>query len=125
MKLTRLHEEFMDKARQPMTFGRLPVLPKEPDVPVIVVDRWKKVASPTRLRKTFKFRTQEMRNEFVKELLQHEIETQHNATITIEEGEVTLDIRTKDIDQITELDKEYARWSDELYKDVVYSRSHE
>lgn len=125
MKLTQLHEEFMDKARQPMSFGRLPVLPKESDVPVLAAERWKKVASPTRLRKTFRFLSQEMRNEFVKELFQYESETQHNATITIEEGEVTLDVRTKDVDQITELDKEYARAADELYRDVVYSTTHD
>lgn len=125
MKLSRLHEEFIDAARRPMSFGRLPVLPKGVDVPVLAVERWKKVESPTRLRKTFKFRTQEMRNTFVRELLQYETETQHNAMITVDEGEVTLDIRTKDIDQITELDKEYARAADELFKDVVYSTTHE
>lgn len=108
-----------------MTFGRLPVLPKESDVPVIAVDKWKKVESPTRLHKTYRFMSQDMRNEFVRELFDYEDETHHNATITVGEGEVTLDVRTKDIDQVTELDKEYAKWADELYKDVVYSRSHE
>ena len=120
MKLTRLHEDFLEKARQPMTFGRLPVSPQTSEVPVIPVDKWKKVESPTRLRKTFKFMSQEDRNEFVRELLTYEDDTQHNATITVDEGEVTLDVRTKDVDQITELDKEYAKHADALYRDVVY-----
>jgi len=123
MKLSRLHENFIDRARQPMTFGALPVLPREKDVPVIAVNKWKKVESPTRLRKTFQFMNQELRNSFIKGLLKYEDKTHHNATITIEENEVTLDVRTKDVDQVTELDKEYARHADELYKDVVYSPS--
>ena len=121
MKLTRLHEEFLDKARRPMTFGKLPVLPQTAEVPVVAVNKWKKVTSPTRLHKTFRFMSQETRNEFVSGLFEYEIKTQHNAMITVAEGEVTLDVRTKDIDQVTELDKEYAKWADELYKDVVYS----
>lgn len=126
MKLSRLHEEFIDKARQPMMFGgKLPVLPKEADVPIVVTNKWRKVESPMRLRKTFQFMNQGMRNEFVKELLKYEDTTQHNAVITIDEGEVTLDVRTKDVDQITELDREYAKHADELYKDVVYSTSHD
>ena len=125
MKLSRLHEEFIDKARRPMTFGALPVLPREKDVPVIAVNKWKKVDSPLRLRKTYQFMTQELRNQFVLGLFEYETKTQHNATITVDEGEVTLDVRTKDVDQITELDKEYAKWADELYKDVVYSRPHD
>lgn len=126
MKLSHLHEEFIDKARQPMTFGgKLPVLPREADVPIIVTNKWKKVESPTRLRKTFQFMNQSMRNVFIKELLKYEDATQHNAIITVDEGQVTLDVRTKDVDQITELDKEYAKHADELYKDVVYSPSHD
>lgn len=126
MKLTNLHEEFISSARRPMSFGnKLPVMPRASDVPVIPVDKWVKVESPTRLRKTFRFMDQSARNDFVRGLLDHEDKTQHNATITVSEGEVTLDVRTKDLDQVTELDKEYARWADELYKDVVYSRPHD
>ena len=65
------------------------------------------------------------RSAFVAGLFEYEAKTQHNATITIDEGEVTLDVRTKDVDQITELDKEYAAWADELYRDVVYSSPHD
>lgn len=120
-QLQRLHEEFIDVARRPMVFNRMPIKPVEGDVAIIAVEKWKKVDSPSRLRKTFKFSKQEARNRFVKKLLAYEDETQHNAVITIDEGQVTLDVRTKDIDQITELDKEYARYADVLYKDTVYN----
>ena len=121
MKLSRLHEEFIDKARRPMSFGRLPISPLEGDVAIIPVEKWTKVDSPLRLRKTYKFLSSAARNQFVEGLFDYEDRTNHNAVITIDEGQVTLDIRTKDVDQITELDKEYAKFADVLFKDVVYS----
>jgi pterin-4a-carbinolamine dehydratase len=123
MKLTRLHEAFLESARRPASFGlRLPVVPRESDVPLIPTEKWKKVESPVRLRKTYRFIDQDSRNRFVMGLMEYETKTQHNATIIVTEGEVTVEVRTKDVDQVTELDKEYANWSDELYRDVVYSR---
>lgn len=123
MKLTRLHEDFLDKARRPMTFGSLPVMPKDADVPLIPVNKWSKADGT--LKKTYQFRLVSQRNDFVKQLLDHEVEVNHNAQILVEEEAVTVKLQTKDIKQITELDKEYAKWADELYKDVVYSRTHD
>ena len=122
MKLSRLHEEFIDAARRPMDFGRLPVMPRGRDVPVIVTDKWKK--SENSLIKTYKFISNELRNDFVRQLLIHEEKVGHNATMTIQHETVTLTLQTHDIEQVTELDKEYAKAADELYKDVVYSLSH-
>lgn len=121
MKLTNLHEAFIDKARRPMAFDRLPIQPLKGDTAIIPVDKWQKVESPTRLRKKFKFMDQEFRNSFVLGLFEYEKKTRHNAMITVDENEVILDIRTKDVDQITELDKEYAKYADVLFKDIVYS----
>lgn len=123
MKLSRLHEEFIDSARRPMDFGRLPVMPRGRDVPVIATDKWKK--SENSLIKTFKFLSNELRNDFIRQLLIHEEKVGHNATISIQNETVTLTLQTRDVQQITELDKEYAKHADELYKDVVYSLSHD
>jgi len=117
--LRRLHEEFLDKARRPMDFGRLPVMPRGRDVPVIATDKWKK--SENSLIKTYKFISNELRNDFVRQLLIHEENAGHHATMTIQYESVTLTLQTHNLEQITELDKEYARHADVLYKDVVYS----
>ncbi len=122
-QLRQLHEEFLDKARRHMDFGRLPVMPRGRDVPVIAIDKWKK--SDNSLIKTFKFISNELRNDFVRQLLIHEEKTCHCATLTIQYESVTLTLQTQDLDQVTELDKEYAKHADELYKDVVYSLSHD
>lgn len=123
MKLSQLHESFIEKARRPMTFGRLPIEPLENGAVIIPVDRWETVESPKRLRKAYKFVSNGMRNAFVEGLFDYEKNVGHNAKITVEEQKVTLDVFTKDIDQITELDKEYAQHADILFKDIVYSSS--
>lgn len=120
-KLHLLHEEFIDKARRPMMFGRLPVQPLPGNLAIVPVDKWVKSKDPVSMRKTFKFSSMDLRNRFVKKLLQYENETQHNAILTIEEDSVAINVYTKDIDQITDLDKEYAKFADLLYKDVIYS----
>lgn len=116
--LRALHEEFIDKARRPMSFGSLPVSPQEPEVPLIAVNKWTKVDGT--LLKKYYFRTKEMRNQFINDTLEHESEVGHHADITITEDSVSLRLQTKDIEQITELDKEFAKWADMAYKDICY-----
>ena len=123
MKISKLHEEFIEKARKPMSFGGLPVTPKEPQVPLVVSNKWEKKKNS--LRKTYLFRTEEQKVEFVKDLLDHEQEVGHHASITLQKDTVELFLQTKDIDVVTELDKEYAKYADELYKDIVYSSGHD
>ena len=120
-KLNHLHEEFIEKARRPMTFGRLPIKPIEGDIAIVAVDKWTTTSNPRSLKKSFRFMSIERRNAFVKKLLQYEAETLHNATMTIDESSVTVVLFTKDINTITELDKEYAKYADLLYKDIVYN----
>jgi len=121
MRVSSLHEVFIEKARRPMTFGRLPIKPVENDLAIIPVEKWVKVDSPPRLKKKFRFRSQKLRNEFVKEIFDIELEKNHNAAITIDEDFVVIELRTKDIDQITEIDKEFSKTIDVLFKDIVYT----
>lgn len=119
-KLTQLHEEFLDAARRPMSFDRLPVLPKGVDVPVIATNAW--IKKNNSLSKKFEFMSKDMRNKFVLELFEHEEDVGHHAKIHVSEDDVTVFLQTKDIEQITELDKEYAKYADLVYKDVVYQK---
>ena len=121
MKLLRLHEEFIDKARRPMSFGRLPIIPTKDDLAIIPVNKWEKKESPVRLQKTFLFRDVSLRNRFLQELLDHEQEVGHHAKITLDKESVVVELRTKDVNQVTELDKEYSRFADLAFKDVVYN----
>lgn len=105
-----------------MEFGRLPVMPRGRDAPVIATNKWVKIENS--LNKTYSFRLKEQKNDFVRQLLAHEEEVGHYAVINITRDDVALKLSTADVQKITELDKEYARWADELYKDIVYSLSY-
>src|SRR5579885_625440 len=116
-KLTQLHEEFIAAAHRPMSFGALPVRARQPEAPIIPMDRWQEADGA--LYKTYRFREPEWRDEFVIALLTYEREVQHNAQIRIDEGEISVRIQTKTAERVTELDKEYARYADCVFKDLV------
>ena len=51
----------------------------------------------------------------------YERQVKHNAKITIDENEVMIQLTTKDVNSVTELDKEYAKFSDVLFRDLAYN----
>ena len=117
-KLSQLHEEFIDNSRKPMSFGKLPVMPREADVPILPVDKW--INKDDSMVRNYRFMSDEIRNEFVMELLEREEMVGHHAKMTIDKENVTLILQTKDVQRVTELDKEYAKFADVTYKDVIH-----
>ena len=115
--LVDLHESFINKSREPFIKGTLPIKAKEDFLPIVAMNVWKK--SDSYYVKKFEFRTQSHRNEFVKQLFEYETDVGHNAKMVVNEGLVVLMLQTKDIERVTELDKEYAKYADAVYKDVV------
>jgi len=105
-----------------MTFGALPVVPHEVETPVFAVDRWREADGA--LYKTYRFRRMQDRNAFVSLLLTYEANCEHSADIHISEDAVSLKLQTKDLGKATELDKEYAKYADVLFRDLVYSSTH-
>jgi pterin-4a-carbinolamine dehydratase len=104
-----------------MQLGRLPVSAREAELPVIPMNRWRLEGSPSALTKTFGFMRKGDRNKMLEALFDHEDATQHHAVITIEEDTLKISLLTKNVEQVTELDKEYAKFADQAYKDVVYA----
>lgn len=101
-----------------MSFGSLPVSPKESDVPLMPTNKW--VRKDGALLKKYEFRTNEQRNDFVFAVLEHEGQVGHHADITISENSVRLVLQTKDVEEVTELDKEFSKWADVTFRDVCY-----
>jgi len=103
-----------------MQFGRLPINPKEIELPVVPMDRWilkdKKI-----LVKTYRFRRPIDRNTMLKTLLAYEENVQHHAIMSLREDSLTIELTTKDVEKVTEIDKEYAKFADQVFKDVVMS----
>ena len=119
MKLRQLHEAFIEKANRPMDFGGLPIRPREPEAPVLAMERWREVDGA--LYKTYKFRRLTDRNDFVMQLLAYETSTEHNAELRVDHDQVDVRVQTKDIGKVTELDREYARYADVLFRSLVYN----
>lgn len=108
----------MKMADRPMTFGKLPISAREPDAPLVAMNRWEKCDDGS-ITKTYTFKRKEDRNPFLYALLEYEEEVGHNANITVAGDSVNVRLITHDIDQVTELDKEYASYADTAYKDIV------
>ena len=120
--MQNLHEAFIEKAQRRMDFGDLPIKAREAEVPVLATERWKEVNGA--LYKTYKFRQLDDRDNFITSLLAYEQNVEHNAEITISGEQVSLKLQTKDIKKPTEIDKEYAKYADVLFRDIVYSSGH-
>lgn len=95
-------------------------------VPLRPTMRW--VSAPEgSLYKKFVFKSTEERNRFIVDILEYERVCGHSATMKIAEGCVMMSLITHDIGVVTELDKEFAREADVVYKDVTetYISSHD
>jgi pterin-4a-carbinolamine dehydratase len=94
------------------------------ELPIMPLNRWQ-LEDKRKLRKRYSFETISQRNHFMTQLLQYEGEKNHFADLAVTNEYVEVCIYTKNIEAITELDKEYAKFVDILYKDVMYVPEHE
>lgn len=98
-----------------------PIVPKtseELEPPLRPTMRWV-VAKGGSLFKRFEFKNIVERNRFVSEIMEYELETQHNAVLKVDGPAVLIAIQTKDLGALTEQDRDYANTADIIYKDVV------
>lgn len=93
----------------------------------IAKSEWETGRAPRCLKKTFKFSDSHTMAAFVHELLAHETETDHHGKLICEFPYVSVEVRTHDLDDVTELDQEYAHTCDQIYEDVKHygSNGHE
>lgn len=95
-------------------------LPVKPRATTWVVDKSKNC-----LQRTFEFDSHTRMCDFVRELLDYEMSTQHYGRILCEFPNVSIEVRTHDLDAVTELDKEYAKHCDMIFDDVIHFRQNE
>jgi len=91
------------------------------DVPVVpAVMTWKVVTDPERLMKRFEFSNRNELVDFLAEIFEFENETDHHGKITIDELHIDVEVYTKTVDCITELDLEYTKTLDQILEDVKH-----
>jgi len=90
--------------------SRLPVRTKEGN-------DWEKITGPNRYKKKFKFKSRERLSNFLNDVLVYEDEIQHHAEIMVRYKTITIVVWTHDLEDITEVDNDYVRMVNEIFRD--------
>ena len=106
-----LNESTQDKIQQSL-FGKLST---EFPVEIESKPKWETLENPPRLIRKFKLENPKQVIQFLFEIINYEIGVDHNGSILIEGQDVTVEVYTHTVDDITELDVEYA---EELGKNI-------
>ena len=124
MNLKDLMDNYLTEGETKASFNPLRrILPEvysvEETLPVSVEEaQWHVEQQPERLVRVFSFPQIELRNWFISEILEQESKTQHFGKIVIDGLSVSIEVHTHDIQKVTELDKEYASYCDDVFNDV-------
>ena len=114
-KLTSILKEYFDdnhhNQRTLIKEEKFPILPSICD--------WEVHDSPERFSKTYNLSDKTQVFNFIGEVLKYESQANHDGTIKIAGKKVTIEVYTHDLNRITELDQEYIREVDLIYKDVL------
>jgi len=98
-------------------FHTVPVKPQQKD-------DWEVVASPNRLNKTYEFESSETLKVFLNEMLDYQDSVFHHGKFIVDYLKVTAEVYTHDVDDVTEVDLEWSKMADDIYRDVKdYDRS--
>ena len=76
---------------------------------------WKQLENPNRLTRMFKFDVEEKMNAFIMDVLEHQSETGHHGRITIQSPSVKIDVWTHSLNDITEIDLEWAKSINDIF----------
>jgi pterin-4a-carbinolamine dehydratase len=112
MLLTEVMQDYFVDKRSTEQLG------KHADPPESRFVNWENVASPERLIKDFAFNSREALLQFVSDVITFEDKLGHHGKITIDSMNVRLEVYTHDIEQVTELDYEYAKYVDDIAMDI-------
>ena len=81
---------------------------------------WIVASNPERLLRKFGFDDPRQKKAFLVALLDYQEEIKHHALVIVDSAGVEVETYTHNVDAVTELDKELAKFCDELYEDVKY-----
>ena len=126
--LASLNEYFINRAHRSVIHN-VPLTAKvSRTVPILPTDRWQAAKSQDNhgsLTKSFKFQNYEFRDRFVLGIIDYENHYEHRARVTFDDLDVTVTVVTRHVNIATELDTDYTKFCDTLYRDVVYNETHE
>lgn len=115
-KLIALNEDLVQQASKNTVRPAVPVHAQKPKLPVRPVQQWTKTESY--MEKTFEFSDPSERNMFLFQILGVEEEKGHNADMDVKEKSVKVRLTTRDVNRVTELDREYSQAADSIYSEL-------
>lgn len=77
---------------------------------------WNYRKDPRRLSKMFKFSDESKFNAFMMDLLEHQAESGHHGRITIQYPQVKIEVWTHSLDDVTDVDIEWAMAVNDIYE---------
>lgn len=92
---------------------------KNVNIPIIAMEKWQK-DDEGYLTKKYTFDDISDRNKFLMALFSYEDDAGHHANFTVSKREVIIKLMTLDVNKVTELDKEYAKYADVVRRDIAY-----
>jgi pterin-4a-carbinolamine dehydratase len=110
---------FTDPSKAQMQFGVKPVIVRGQELPVFPTNRWRNCGSY--ITKRYEFRRLSDKQRFVEIVMKYERKVQHFSQMNIDRESVTLKLSTQTVDKPTEIDKEFAKFVDGVFKDITYS----
>jgi pterin-4a-carbinolamine dehydratase len=86
---------------------------------------WDHLTEPNRLRRNFSIESNASKRQFINDVLSLSDQTMHHIELRILSDEVSVEIYTEELNDITEIDFEYAKDIDEMYVDSLFSHSNQ
>lgn len=80
--------------------------------------KWYVEKNPERLCRTYEFRDRGTMRLFLDQLLDYEERCNHHGNVQVSGSTIHINVRTHDLDRITELDKGYANECDMIHEDM-------
>ena len=80
--------------------------------------KWKVLEDPQRLSRAFSFKKSSQVIQFLEEIFEYQNEVSHQGSALIEDKKVTVEVYTHTVEEVTELDIEYAKEVNKIYRDV-------
>ena len=122
MSLANLMKEYFQHGSEETV--EIPQLKITLDVPIVPFqETWEVEEDPQRLLKDFKFESFFHLKNFLNEVLEYQEEISHHATLTVNHLSVRIEVFTHQVEEVTEIDLEYAKAIDLIYEDVQYYES--
>ena len=120
IRVTQIMRDYFEEASGPSPIKNFSLMVENSRMPIVPdVIEWKIVTDPERFMRRFEFSSRDRLTDFLGEVLELENEMNHNGKISIDHLHVDIEVYTKSIDCITELDIEYTVAVSQIYEDVL------